>query len=295
MNFAQNFFEIKDGLRRLKPRVVILTSVAAFVLFVLVVLMASEREAPPRKIDSPFATRAARPQEKLDYNIIKLDTISLGDYFKPQETGLQPAEEPEVAPPPRTKKARSASESSSGISRTPAVVPSNAVVDRNPNMIVHSTMSTNQVSGGRSFGRESALVKVILTDKTSISNGSLVEARVINDASINGIEIPKRSKLVGVASLQTGRIHIDFREVQINNVTRTCNGRAYDLKKLLGLPYSQVPAATTNAVLDELKSAASAVPVVGRYANQIDNNSIVPEVATFDEGYQFYAQINNVF
>ena len=162
-------------------------------------------------------------------------------------------------------------------------------------MIVYSSLASNQVAGGSVLGLQSALLKVILPEKTAVTNNSLVEARVMAETSLGGVNIPRRAQLIGTASLQNSRVEITFREIRINGVTHSCSGRAFDLKKLPGLPYTPLDAATRKVVLDELRSAASAIPIVGRYANQTEINPFNEEVARLEEGQEFYVQITNIF
>lgn len=300
MNLEKTFFETKNGQRRLKPQMVMLLSVSAFVIFVLIVFAMRGNGPAPKKIEGPYSTRPALPQPKLDYNMVKLDTFALGDYYKPKDVqpslAARTSEERSSASQPRTESVRRQPEGEAQVTSTPRYFSSsNSVVDRNPNMIVHSTLASNQVTGGSVLGLQSTLLKVILPEKTAVTNNSLVEARVMTEASLGGINIPRRSQLIGTASLQNSRVEINFREIRINGVTRTCSGRAYDLKKLPGLPYTPLDAATRKVVLDELRSAASALPLVGRYANQTDINPFNEEVARLEEGQEFYVQITNIF
>ncbi|MEK7728414.1 MAG: hypothetical protein AAB354_08365, partial [candidate division KSB1 bacterium] len=230
----------------------------------------------------------------------KLDTFALGDYYKPKEEPQVVAsrirEERSPATQTRTESARRPAQSEPEVTSTPRYFSSsNNVVDRNPNMIVYSSLASNQVAGGSVLGLQSALLKVILPEKTAVTNNSLVEARVMAETSLGGVNIPRRAQLIGTASLQNSRVEITFREIRINGVTHSCSGRAFDLKKLPGLPYTPLDAATRKVVLDELRSAASAIPIVGRYANQTEINPFNEEVARLEEGQEFYVQITNIF
>lgn len=308
MNLDNMLFETKGGQRRLKSRVVIGLSAGLFAVFALSVILVA-RQNKPKQMDSPFARQPSLSRQKLDYNIIKLDTISLGEYLKPPESAMDvpvpaPVEKKTPKPAPATTVRRSTPQAadypaSPRLENTAAIAPA----DHNASMIVYSSMgasATNPATpgGGSAFGLQSAVVKVTLVDKIAVSNNTLVEARVLNEATLGTTVIPRRARLSGVASLQGSRVHIDFREIRIDGVTRSCNGRAYDLKKQLGLPYpalQSAQASASKAVVDELKSAASGIPVVGRYANQTNTNAITEETARFDEGYEFYVQINSIF
>lgn len=300
MNLEKTFFETKNGQRRLKPQMVMLLSVSAFVIFILIVFAMRGNNAAPKKIEGPYSTRPAAPPPKLDYNMVQLDTFALGDYYKPKEEPVlvaSRAREERVSPlPTRTESVRRQPQSEPEVTSTPRYFnSSNTVVDRNPNMIVYSSMASNQVTGGSVLGLQSTLLKVILPEKTAVTNNSLVEARVMTEATLGGINIPRRAQLIGTASLQNSRVEITFREIRINGVTHSCSGRAFDLKKLPGLAYTPLDAATRKVVLDELRSAASALPIVGRYANQTEINPFNEEVARLEEGQEFYVQITNIF
>ncbi len=305
MNLNKTLFETKNGQRRLKPRVMVGMSVALFGLFALTVFMLARPNARPKQVDSPFANRPSLPRQKLNYDIVQIDTISLGDYLKSQEPAAAPAVTESVVrqPQPRatTTSTRRAPETQAQYPASPRFesIASNPVADRNPNMIVVSSMSGNNPAATSSIlGVQSTLVKVTLPEKVSVNNNSLVEARVISETNLGNTSIPRRAKLLGIASLQGNRVYVDFREIKIDGVSRSCSGRAYDLRKQLGLAYSPLQAAQSSAgkaVVDELKSVASGIPVVGRYANQTNTNALTEETARFEEGTEFYVHITSIF
>ena len=168
-------------------------------------------------------------------------------------------------------------------------------------MIVMNNMQENQVhsggfaGGGYGFGSQSALVKVVLADKTPVANGSVVVARVLRDSKWGDINIPRRSKLIGIASLFANRVNIEFREVVINDSSKSCNGRAYDLKQLEGLAYSPANSETKSIIMDELRNATTGVPVVGSVTSRAAlSNNLIQEVAELDEGLEFYVLVTSI-
>ncbi|MDZ7307614.1 MAG: hypothetical protein ONB49_11250, partial [candidate division KSB1 bacterium] len=242
MNLERIFFETRQGRRRLKPQMAMLASVAGFIIFVLFVLALYQRNAASKpKLVTPFAARPKLPQQQLNYDIIKLDTISLGDYYKPSEPPAiiptsRPEERTEVPAPQRGQTPPAAA----AAKRTaPAAAPATQEFPSAPlpvpasgrSMIVHSTLESNQLSTTSALGLQSVLLKVMLPDQTPVTNNSLVLARVISEGRWGSIEIPRRAQLLGVATLQNNRVEIQFREIRINGVTRSCSGRAYDLKR----------------------------------------------------------------
>lgn len=138
-------------------------------------------------------------------------------------------------------------------------------------------------------------LKVILPQKTPVVTGSLVEVRVIRDGEVGDLAIPKRSQLVGIASIQRSRVHIRFNELKIRGESYRCTGEAYDLKLVPGLPYNALSESTKKAMYDELRSAAWSVPFVGRIVNEPGFDPLSTEVTTLDEGTEFYAVINSIF
>src|SRR5262245_63972666 len=100
MKLDQMLFENKSGQRRLKPSVVIGACAGLFALFALTVLLVA-RQNKPKQVDSPFAQHPSLSRQKLDYNIIKLDTINLGNYLKSQEPAL---DEPAPMPAARVER-----------------------------------------------------------------------------------------------------------------------------------------------------------------------------------------------
>ncbi len=306
MNLERIFFETRQGQRRLKPQMVMLVSVAGFIVFVLFVLMLYQSNANAKKpMATPFATRPSLPQQQLSYDIIKLDTISLGDYYKPNEPPpMIPATRPEertlvmtpqreqtqTAAPTAQRVAPSTAPAAQEFPSAPLTVPSSG-----RSMIVHSTLESNQLSTTSALGLQSVLLKVMLPDQTPVTNNSLVLARVISEGQWGSVEIPRRAQLLGVATLQNSRVEIQFREIRINGVTRSCTGRAYDLKRLPGIPYTPLDDKTRKVVLDELRSLASGIPIVGRYAADQEVTPFNQEVTTLEEGLEFYAQLTNIF
>jgi len=166
-------------------------------------------------------------------------------------------------------------------------------------MIVTNNLAANPVGGSTSpttfTGMQSALIKVVLPDRTPVANGSLVEARVLRDSKWGNVFIPRRTRLIGVATLFNRRVNIDFREIVINKTSRSCSGRAFDLKRLQGLPYSPVNSETKRALLEELRDAISGVPVVGRVANRATlTRDYTQDVSELDEGLEFYVLVNSI-
>lgn len=174
-------------------------------------------------------------------------------------------------------------------------------VNQNPNMIVTNNLSESAVQSGSTpspyTGMQSTLVKVVLPNRTPVANGSIVEARVLRDSKWGNTFIPKRAKLIGTASLMNRRINIDFQEIYISDNSRSCRGRAYDLKRLQGLPYSPVNSEAKRVLLEELRDAVSGVPVLGRVANRAtySANYYDQDVSVLDEGLEFYVMIESIY
>ncbi|MCA9740889.1 conjugative transposon protein TraM, partial [candidate division KSB1 bacterium] len=175
--------------------------------------------------------------------------------------------------------------------RTPSSNSNMIIVDRSQQQ---QTLTGGTISGGIT-GLQSARLKLLVVERTPVTNGSLVEARVMNDASYGNIEITRRSQILGTARLQNNRIEIDFREIRTDGKTYTCTGRAYDLKNLPGIPYNPLSTNAKQALLDEFKSAASGVPLVGRIVNQPNFNPVTDELAALDEGMEFYGLITSIY
>ncbi|MBN2089756.1 conjugative transposon protein TraM [candidate division KSB1 bacterium] len=291
-------------------------------LFVLLIIYLMSAVSEPSKPTTAYGKVSLGPREaqnlqpKLNYDFIKIDTVKIPS-FKPAVEPLPVASE--VIEPltlSRTEKTPSQTVTEKKqVERQPAraravpddpffesepsrqVTPSNG---RNPNMIVLSNLAESSfgTGGGTSTfsGHESALVKVMLPNHTPIANGSLVEARVLHDTKVGTTVIPRRTRLIGIASLYNRRVEIDLREIVLDNVTRTCAGRAFDLKKLRGIPYSPVTSEVKRALLEELRDAVSGVPVVGRVANRTTMyNDMNQDVSELDEGLEFYFLIESIY
>ena len=167
-------------------------------------------------------------------------------------------------------------------------------------MIVTNNFSEGTVQSGDTpstyTGRQAALLKFVLPNRTPVANGSLVEARLLRDSKWGNIYLPKRTKIIGVASLMNRRVNIDFQEIYISNNSRSCRGRAYDLKQLQGLPYSPVNSEAKRVLLEELRDAVAGVPVLGRVANRAtySANYYDQDVSVLDEGSEFYVLIESI-
>lgn len=290
-------------------------------LFILLIIFLMRSVSEPSKPDTAYAKVTLGPREaqnvqpKLNYNFIKIDTVKIPS-FKPEveplpgtrevmeplalnRTELASAPAPEkkqVVPQPARSRAIP-DEPVFGTDPNRQVTTSNG---KNPNMIVLSNLAESSFgsSGNTSTfsGHESALVKVMLPNRTPIANGSLVEARVLHDTKSGSTIIPRRTRLIGVASLYNRRVEIDLREIILNDVTRTCSGRAFDLKKLRGIPYSPVTSEVKRALMEEVRDAVSGVPVVGRVANRTTMyNDMNQDVSELEEGLEFYFLIESIY
>lgn len=298
MNIIDFIYEIINGRKRSKPQMLMLGILAAFLIFIFFILFTRQKTAPSRQKPGPFAMQKTPPRS-LDYQIVKVDTIP---FSRPNLPGGNVVS----APTPVTPRAVSQPERSAAAPARDYVAPppSSSPTPYFPSsgngggdMIVVSSLNQQQSAGtiGGYAGLHSVRVKVILPEKTPVTNGSLVEARVMKDEVWGNFTIPRRATLLGTCNLQSNRVQIDFRELRIQGATYTCSGRAYDLKSLPGIAYSPLDAKAKQIVVEELKSAAAGVPIVGRYLNQSDVNPFNEEVATLEDGLEFYALITSIF
>jgi hypothetical protein len=288
----------------MKPQMIMMGIVSAFVVFVFFFLLAQRQTAQGNKTPGPFVTQKSPPPRNLDYQIVKVDTIPFsrptlpgsGTGSLPSVTPSQkPAAQAAISQPERST--RSAPREYVAPPPTTTVTPPSPGFGQEGNMIVVNTLDQRQGSAavGSLTGLQSVRLKVILPERTPVTNGSLVEVRVMRDERFGNLDIPRRSQLLGFCNLQNNRVQIEFREIRIRDVTYTCSGRAYDLKLLPGIPYLPLDVRAKQAILDELKSAASGIPFVGRYVNQSDINPLTDEITNLEEGLEFYALIFNVF
>jgi len=292
MKVTNIFHEVKDGRRRMKPTVVMMGVVSAFVLFVFIVLLMQNRAEQNRRKAGPFANRPAQPQRDLDYQIVRVDTIPVSNLAVPSSNA------PAMLSPDPLARSTSPTAGLSETEKNPALGGSGTPArNTGNNMIVVSTLDQKQAGGSITSmgGLQSVRLKVLLPQKTPVMNGSLLEARVMKDDRLGKIDIPRRTQLLGLCTLQNNRVQVEFRELRIKDVTYTCTGRAYDLKFLPGLGYLPLDAKAKQLLLDELKSATASVPIVGRYLNQTEVNPFTDEITSLDEGMEFYAVINSVF
>jgi hypothetical protein len=292
MNLTDFLYETKNGRRRVKPRLLMLGVVSVFVIFIFI-LLAQHQAAQTRKGSGPFVTRQAAPPRNLDYQIVKVDTIPFSHLNMPSAAApaSQRANEQVITARPAPE-GNVASRARATTNAEPAPIGGNS------NMIVVSNLDQQGQAGtllNSYAGLQSTRIKVILPQRTPVMNGSLVEVRVMKDERLGKLDIPRRSPLLGFCTLQNNRVQIDFRELRIKDVTHTCSGRAFDLKLLPGIAYLPLDAKAKQVLVDELKSAASGVPILGRYLNQSEINPFTDEITTLEEGLEFYVVINTIF
>jgi hypothetical protein len=299
MNIIDLVYDVINGRKRSKPQMLMLGILAAFVIFIFFILFTRQQTASNRQKPGPFAMQKTPPPRSLDYQIVRVDTIPFSRPNLPSGSVVSAptqAAPSSVSPPERhaTAPARDYVAPPPNSSPTP-YFPSSS--NGGGDMIVVNSLNQQQSAGtiGGYAGLHSVRVKVILSEKTPVTNGSLVEARVMKDEVWGDFSIPRRATLLGVCNLQSNRVQIDFRELRIQGATYTCSGRAYDLKSLPGIAYSPLDAKAKQIVVEELKSAAAGVPIVGRYLNQSDVNPFNEEVATLEDGLEFYALITSIF
>jgi len=297
MNINDFVYGMINGRKRLKPQMIMIGIIALLAVFVFFFLFAQRQTAQSSRKPGPIVMHQAPPQKDLDYQIVRVDTIPFSHPTLPVSESAQTSSPRTYSPSERSASTRRGRE-------YVAPPPSSAPVrlggtGDGGSMIVVSSLNQQPGASTNAFGGLTGLqtlrLKVILPDRTPVTNGSLLEARVMKDEMWNNIAIPRRSVLLGICNLQNNRVQIDFREIRLDGVTYTCSGRAYDLKSLPGLPYIPLAAKAKQVVVEELKSAAAGVPIVGRYLNQSDVNPFNEEVTTLDEGLEFYALIANIF
>jgi len=256
----------------------------------------------------------SQPKKELDYEFIKFDTIKIPNFAAVEKPLVEPPRriEPVIftentnQPKIETGTGMIKKSVNSKPSKIEPILPEKSIsfqprVNQNPNMIVTNNFAQSPAQSGTTpstyTGGQSALLKVVLPNRTPVANGSLVEARILRDTKWGNVFIPKRTKLIGVAALLNRRVNIDFREIIISNVSRSCRGRAYDLKRLQGLPYSPVSSEAKRILLEELRDMVSGVPVVGRAANRAtySSNYYDQDVSELDEGLEFYVLIESIY
>jgi hypothetical protein len=292
--------------------------VPGFILFLIVMTVFSNKGTQKKSAFqnvSNMPGEASKSKKDLNYEFIKLDTIKIPSFTSSQE--FQFTERPEESAPLSISVDKIRPElqpPSQQVTPQPARIKSTAPppvqqsslfpissVNRNPNMIITNNLAESQESanGSQSLytGKQAALIKVMLPNRTPVANGSLVEARVLRDSNWGNLVIPRRAKLIGVASLFNRRVEIEFREIIINNSSRSCSGKAYDLKQLKGLAYSPVSSEAKRILVEELRDAVSGVPVVGRVANRATyaSNYSDQDISELDEGLEFYVLVESVY
>lgn len=321
MNIGRLFFELfkRWGIgrwSRLKKMIIGIAGIISILFFFIIFSnqQTNKNSSLPKVTLMP---QKAKPKKELNYEFIKLDTIKIPNFpraAKPVAETLKKVEPYHLEPLPLAENTNQSalepqqlkkSVKSKISSKVKSMLPKKSAsyktkpASKNPNMIVTNNLAANPVHSGSSptafAGMQSALIKLVLPNRTPVANGSLVEARVLRDSKWGSMFIPRRTKLIGVASLFNRRVNIDFREIIINNMSRSCSGRAYDLKRLQGLPYSPVNSATKRALLEELRDAVSGIPVVGRVANRATlTRNYTQDVSELEEGLEFYALINSI-
>jgi len=313
--FSELFERLKIA-RWSKIKKIVILSAGVFSLLLLVIIISNKQSGKKPSFDKvTLIPGDTKPKKDLNYEFIKFDTIKIPN-FAPAGTPLvkppqkiepvlftENAKQPDIAAGTEKKTVKSKSKPARIEPSSPQQPISfqPRAASQNPNMIVTNNLAENPVQSGSSTptftGMQSALLKAVLPNRTPVANGSLVEARVLRDAKWGNMFIPKRTKLIGVASLINQRVNIDFREIFINNVGRSCRGRGYDSKRLQGIPYSPVSSEAKRILLEELRDAVSGVPVLGRVANRATYSSSYynQDVSVLDEGLEFYVLIESIY
>jgi len=313
--FSEIFGRFKFATWSRTKKIVILTAggISLLLFIILISSGSSNKQSEFNKVT--LIPKDSTPKKDLNYEFIKFDTIKIPNFALAEEPFAEPPKNIEsVTFTENTKKpAIETSTIKKPVKSSPKLVqpgpaPSQQPIslqtrsaNQSPNMIVTNNLSENKVQGGSSTptftGMQSALVKVVLSDRTPVANGSLVEARVLREAKWGNMFIPKRTKLIGTASLYNQRVNIDFQEIVINGTGRSCRGRAYDLKRLQGIQYSPVNSEAKRVLLEELRDVVSGVPVLGRVANRAtySSNYSNQDVSVLDEGLEFYVMIESIY
>jgi len=315
MNMGR-FSELLERLRitrlpKIKPIVI---GGVAFISILLIIVIISNNGAanktPYTKVS--ILPTEAKQKKELDYEFIKFDTIKIPNFAPVEQQVIEPPGKIEpvlftenTSPPPiETRTVKKTVQAKP--SKTEPAMSENQIslqprsVSQNPNMIVTNNLTQGTVQSGSTAssytGRQSALIKVVLPKRTPVASSSLVEARVVRDSKWGNLYIPRRAKIIGIASLINQRVNIDFQEIYISGNSRSCQGRAYDLKNLRGLPYSPVSSEAKRILLEELRDAVSGVPVLGRAANRATYSASYygQDVSVLDEGLEFYVLIESI-
>ena len=301
------------NLSRIK-QVVIGAAVFLMIIFIFVIVSnkGSAKKTPYTKVT--ILPTMEKPKKELDYEFIKFDTIKIPNFDPVEQSIAEPprqidpviftenSDQPKVTTAAVKKQVKSDAIKIEPSSSEPAISFQSRSANQDPNMIVANTLGEGAAQNGSSSfssyaGLQSTLVKVVLPNRTPVANGSLVEARVLRDSKWGNVFIPKRTKIIGIASLMNRRVDVDFQEIYISDNSRSCRGRAYDLKRLQGLPYSPVNSEAKRVLLEELRDAVSGVPVLGRVANRAtySTNYYDQDVSVLDEGLEFYVLIESVY
>lgn len=320
MNIRELFYNVVvrlKGANLTKQKKLIIAIPGVILVLILMIAVSNKGTQQKTKFQnvSIMPRESTKQKKDLNYEFIKLDTMKIPSFAPAQEyqfaekqlesepvsisidkirPELQPTAQKVLPQPERIKSA------------LPKPQPQEASVfqigstNRNPNMIVTNNLAGSQesASGSQSVytGKQSALIKVMLPNRTPVATGSLVEARVLRDSNWGNLLIPRRTKLIGVASLFNRRVEIEFREIIINNSSRSCSARAYDLKQLKGIAYSPVSSEAKRILMEELRDAVSGVPVVGRVANRATYTSNYDQdVSELEEGMEFYVLVESVY
>ncbi len=316
MNMGR-FSELAERLRGIKlPQIKRLVfGVVGFIGILLIFMMISNKSATKKLSYAKVSIlpTEAKAKKELDYEFIKFDTIKIPSFEPSEQSLVEPPRKIEPVlfaensnSPNRTtttvaKSARSQPVKLESITPEPATSFQTRSANQNPNMIVSNSLAEGTVQSGNMpatyTGMQSVLVKVVLPNRTPVANGSLVEARVLRDSKWGNIFIPKRTKLIGIVSFMNMRINMDFQEIYINESSRSCRGRAYDLKRLQGISYSPITSEAKQVLLEELRDAVSGVPVLGRAANRAtySTNYYNQDASVLDEGLEFYVMIDSIY
>ena len=152
--------------------------------------------------------------------------------------------------------------------------------------------------GSTSSNSEAALndsetIRAIVHNEQVVRNNAPLRIRIVEDATVGGVEIPKNSIIWGNVSFGRDRVRVSFSNIDIGGKIIPFSKEAYGKDGIKGIPLSEIPGAEellNNTRDDKLSDLERRSGVVGEIAGGLDALTDNTTEITFRDGYPFYLQ-----
>lgn len=140
---------------------------------------------------------------------------------------------------------------------------------------------------------DSETIRAIVHNEQVVRNNAPLRIRIVEAATVQGVEIPKNSIIWGNVSFGRDRVRVSFSNIDIGGRIIPFSKEAYGKDGIKGIPLSEIPGAEelfNNTRDDKLSDLERRRGVVGEIAGGLDALTDNTTEITFRDGYPFYLQ-----